>query len=64
MPVYEQPYKVYYYDQKNKLQLSEGDKIQVEDGFVAVYSQRDPDAPKRVVPMHKVAEILRAYPNE
>ena len=64
MPNYDRPYRVYYYDRKNKLQLSEGERIEIEDGFVSVYGAGDPQAPKRVIPMIKVAEILRNYPPE
>jgi hypothetical protein len=64
MPTYTQPYKIYYYDRKNKLQLSEGEKIELENGFVSIYGSSDPLSPKRIVPMDKVAEILRNYPTE
>ena len=64
MANYDRPYKIYYIDQKNKLKISDAERIEVENGFVAIYGVSDPSVPKRIVPMHRVAEIYRNYPDE
>ena len=64
MPVYDRAYYIYYLDQKNKVKLSEARKIEIGDGFVAVYGVSDESMPKRIIPMDRVVEIYRLYDQE